>query len=632
MEDEDLPTLPFTALIKAGFPMSKPKIQCKNHIINDSFDRHVKMFAKIVNKDVQHFLKKCNNDMIEYKFNFKEANKLYRLKCLDGRAGAFANIMLKRASPYPKVLGRSYTPLRPFRAKIAHNEATETTPATQDSHGQRLTKLQAQHPQVLLEEQQVIPLEGLRWYLYATFFMKKDITAKSQFPISGYQRPPNQVNHEHKNQAQIATAQQTNKYALSQLLLDQQMSHSAVIVPHGSTLKQWQLPYVSADVHVTQQQASSAIQYEDAIARPQRSNQVLVETSMHSAGAIQRNFRYQDISQPSLASAVTVQPQHTNRGILQPQQANAAPAKAKKAAKPKAKPTHPKTTVMIVDAVKGLDSHKGSSLQAIKKHIAANNKVDLLKIAPFIRKGIKSLVEEKVLVQVKGSFKMSKEEKPKKKKVVKKKTAKKVVKKKKTTMKAKTNKKAAKKSTKKAAKPAAKKTAKPAKKAAAKKTPKETSSASAQPLPQQQQQASAAMGYGHPSHQASAAAECCTISSASIAKPEHSLQIFSQPSASSVPSAIPFSQQNLYQHVSQPSGSSAAVFQPQLAHPSFSQPQRMSSPVVPMPGSRQPPPVYIPDPLQYPLLDQANQARPSNWRQLMEEEEEAAKMHSNLLQ
>ena len=154
----------------------------------------------------------------------------------------------------------------------------------------------------------------------------------------------------------------------------------------------------------------------------------------------------------------------------------------------------------------------------------------------------------------------------------------------------------------------------------------------AQPLPQQQQQASAAMGYGHPSHQASAAAECCTISSASIAKPEHNLQIFSQPSASSVPSAIPFSQQNLYQHVSQPSGSSAAVFQPQLAHPSFSQPQRMSSPVVPMPGSRQPPPVYIPDPLQYPLLDQANQARPSNWRQLMEEEEEAAKMHSNLLQ
>ena len=154
----------------------------------------------------------------------------------------------------------------------------------------------------------------------------------------------------------------------------------------------------------------------------------------------------------------------------------------------------------------------------------------------------------------------------------------------------------------------------------------------AQALPQQQQQASAAMGYGHPSHQASAAAECCTISSASIAKPEHSLQVFSQPSIPSVPSAVPFNQQNLYQHVSQPSGASAVVFQPQHAHPGLLQPQRMSSPVVPMPGSRPAPPVYIPDPLQYPLLDQANQARPSNWRQLMEEEEEAAKMHSNLLQ
>ena len=154
----------------------------------------------------------------------------------------------------------------------------------------------------------------------------------------------------------------------------------------------------------------------------------------------------------------------------------------------------------------------------------------------------------------------------------------------------------------------------------------------AQALPQQQQQASAAMGYGHPSHQASAAAECCTISSASIAKPEHNLQVFSQPSIPSVPSAVPFNQQNLYQHVSQPSGASAVVFQPQLAHPGLLQPLRMSSPVVPMPGSRPAPPVYIPDPLQYPLLDQANQARPSNWRQLMEEEEEAAKMHSNLLQ
>ena len=107
-----------------------------------------------------------------------------------------------------------------------------------------------------------------------------------------------------------------------------------------------------------------------------------------------------------------------------------APAKAKKAAKPKKPATHPKTSVMIVAAVKDLKNRKGSSLAAIKKHIAANNKVDIAKLNPFIKKGIKSLVEKKVLIQVKGSFKLGKEEKPKKKKVVKKKPAKKTAKKK----------------------------------------------------------------------------------------------------------------------------------------------------------------------------------------------------------
>merc|ERR1711981_20304 len=109
----------------------------------------------------------------------------------------------------------------------------------------------------------------------------------------------------------------------------------------------------------------------------------------------------------------------------------AAPAaKAPKAAKPKAAPTHPKTTVMIVAAVKALKDRKGSSLAAIKKYIAANYKVDTVKLAPFIKKGIKSLVEKKALIQVKGkgasgSFKAAKEEKKPKKKVVKKKPAKK---------------------------------------------------------------------------------------------------------------------------------------------------------------------------------------------------------------
>ena len=150
-------------------------------------------------------------------------------------------------------------------------------------------------------------------------------------------------------------------------------------------------------------------------------------------------------------------------------------------------------------------------------------------------------------------------------------------------------------------------------------------------LGQQQQPSSAGM-YGRPNHQASAAAECCPISSAGIAQPQHHHQVFSQPSVPSVPSAVAFNQQHLYQHVSQPSGASAVAVQPQHAHQGLLQPQRMSPPVVPMPGSRPAPPLYIPDPIQYPLLDQANQVRPSNWRQILEEEEEAAKMHSNLLQ
>merc|ERR1712045_699979 len=122
--------------------------------------------------------------------------------------------------------------------------------------------------------------------------------------------------------------------------------------------------------------------------------------------------------------------------IMSDAPAAAAPAakapKAKKPAKPRAKPEHPKTTVMIVAAVKALKDRKGSSLAAIKKHIAANNKVDIAKLAPFVKKGIKSLVEKKVLVQTKGkgasgSFKLGKEEKPKK--VAKKKPAKKTAKK-----------------------------------------------------------------------------------------------------------------------------------------------------------------------------------------------------------
>merc|ERR1711992_3531 len=170
------------------------------------------------------------------------------------------------------------------------------------------------------------------------------------------------------------------------------------------------------------------------------------------------------------------------------------PKKAPAAKKPKAKPTHPPTSAMIAAAIKALKERNGSSLAAIKKYIAATYKVDVVKLAPFIRKALKKGVEAKKLIKVKASYKLAKEEKkpkakkPKAKKPkAKKPKAKKVKKspkkaaKKPAAKKAKTPKKAAKPAAKKPAakktpkkaaakKPAAKKPA--AKKPAAKKTPK----------------------------------------------------------------------------------------------------------------------------------------------------------------
>ena len=175
----------------------------------------------------------------------------------------------------------------------------------------------------------------------------------------------------------------------------------------------------------------------------------------------------------------------------------AAAPKVAKAKKPAKKAEHPPSGVMVAAAITALKDKKGSSRQAIKKYIAANYKVDIVKIGPFLNKALKAGVTKKTLVAVKGSYKLAKVEKPKK--VVKKKPAKKSPKKKakkpaakkakspkkaaktakkaKTPKKAKTAKKAAKPAAKKVAKPAAKKAAKPAKKAAAKKSPKKAKAA-----------------------------------------------------------------------------------------------------------------------------------------------------------
>ena len=151
--------------------------------------------------------------------------------------------------------------------------------------------------------------------------------------------------------------------------------------------------------------------------------------------------------------------------------------KVVKAKKPKVAPTHPPVATMVNDAIGALKDRKGSSLAAIKKYIAANNKVDVAKLAPFIKRYLKSAVTAGKLVQTKGtgaagSFKLGKVEKPKKeKKAVKKPAAKKAKSPKKAAKKVKTPKKAAK-------KPAAKKAKSPAKKATKKpaakkpKTPK----------------------------------------------------------------------------------------------------------------------------------------------------------------
>jgi histone H1/5 len=146
------------------------------------------------------------------------------------------------------------------------------------------------------------------------------------------------------------------------------------------------------------------------------------------------------------------------------------PAGAKK---PKAKPNHPKTSEMVTSALKNLKERNGSSLQAIKKYIAANYSVDAEKLAPFIRKSLKSAVISGKLVQTKGkgasgSFKLSAAakttEKPKKPKAVVKKTKTAAVKKPKTAAAAKKTKAAGEKKAVK--KPAAKKAAASPKKAA----------------------------------------------------------------------------------------------------------------------------------------------------------------------
>merc|ERR1712158_34676 len=140
--------------------------------------------------------------------------------------------------------------------------------------------------------------------------------------------------------------------------------------------------------------------------------------------------------------------------------------KVTKAAKPAA---HPPYANMIVAAIKALKDKKGSSRQAILKHVVANNNVDAAKAGVRVKLALRKLVAGKKVVAAAaagkkgaGSFKLPAKEpkakKPAAKKAKKPKAAKKPAAKKPAAKKA-------------AKKPAAKKPAakKPAKKAAPKK-------------------------------------------------------------------------------------------------------------------------------------------------------------------
>ena len=98
----------------------------------------------------------------------------------------------------------------------------------------------------------------------------------------------------------------------------------------------------------------------------------------------------------------------------------ATPKKAKSAKpkKPKTAPTHPKVADMVNTAISTLKERGGSSVQAIKKYIASHYKVDVDKLAPFIKKYLKNAVASGTLVQTKGkgasgSFRMTSQTKEK---------------------------------------------------------------------------------------------------------------------------------------------------------------------------------------------------------------------------
>lgn len=74
--------------------------------------------------------------------------------------------------------------------------------------------------------------------------------------------------------------------------------------------------------------------------------------------------------------------------------------------------SHPPVSKMVMTAIESLNEKKGSSLHAIKKYLDNIYKVDSNKLSSFIKKFIKTSVNNKLLIQTSGkgangSFKLS---------------------------------------------------------------------------------------------------------------------------------------------------------------------------------------------------------------------------------
>ncbi|XP_041673772.1 LOW QUALITY PROTEIN: uncharacterized protein LOC108114004 [Drosophila eugracilis] len=116
-----------------------------------------------------------------------------------------------------------------------------------------------------------------------------------------------------------------------------------------------------------------------------------------------------DSAAATSASPVAAPPAPVEKKVSTKKSSGSATTKAKKAAAP---PSHPPTQQMVDASIKNLKERGGSSLLAIKKYITATYKCDAQKLAPFIKKYLKSAVVNGKLIQTKGkgasgSFKLS---------------------------------------------------------------------------------------------------------------------------------------------------------------------------------------------------------------------------------